>query len=171
MGKIELCLFGLNSDDSKRLCAILQWTAAGGIGASGRRAARTARGIAAGSAPPQSPNTEAGYATEWQWRRTTARAASALRVGILESCFLMSLIHFQSTYMRLWECVLLRMQLQMSLCSSQIGSCFMMQSNRVSSLLLDVFVFTVAFCLELKYNNELNESLMPNRVVFTALFL
>lgn len=65
---LSLCLFG-------------QLTAAGASGASGRCAARTARGSAAGSARRRSPNTEGGCVTGWRWPRTTAPAACARRVS------------------------------------------------------------------------------------------
>lgn len=63
------------------LCLVPQSMAAGASGASGHCAVRAARGSAAEIARLRSPNMEDGCVTGWQWRQTTAPAASAHRVG------------------------------------------------------------------------------------------
>lgn len=63
------------------VCVCPQWTAAGASGASGRSAAPSARGSAAESARPRSPNTEGGCVTGRRWPQRTAPAACAHRVS------------------------------------------------------------------------------------------
>lgn len=63
------------------LSPTLQLMAAGASGASGHCVVRAARGSAAETAQPRSPNMEDDCVTGWHWWRTTAPAASAQRVG------------------------------------------------------------------------------------------
>ncbi|KAJ3604870.1 hypothetical protein NHX12_026922 [Muraenolepis orangiensis] len=82
----------LNGGPSARACRCrrapatrsVQWTAAGAHGVRGRRAAWTATGSAAGTAPSQSPVTGAGPVRAPRWGPTTAPGASVSRIA---GCF------------------------------------------------------------------------------------